>query len=337
MTDLIDRIDGAAGDGEGRPEQAVLVGDNSQISLKMYQDVYHQVTGRTEEYRKRYSDNILLEFSELEQLHYKITQLCDVHNIVANTEVISVFHEKERKEQFTSFERFRLYNSNATSPTVSVVLKYNFSIIPGGLKRPQEYVVTIRLVSRVAMLRQMEDDAPSFMHSRLLGYLGGMTAEITVEYADYVIARGFSEAFDEWIRGCRATPKKKWLTNLQRYSHFIPQCLALIGMVIIGYFALEQVGNYFSDGAGSEKAARFFIVYSAAAFILITLAKLAGRSLEITIDCFPITSYLILNNGDRKMVEDFNKKKRAVIKKFIISCFVTVFLGVMASKIERLI
>lgn len=333
MGDLIEGVES-----DDRREQVVLVGnENSKVSLKVYQDVYHQVNGRTEEYKKRYSDNILLEFSDLEQLHYKISQLCDVHNVIANTEVISVFHDKDRKEQFTSFERFRLYNSNAASPTVNVVFKYNFSIIPAGLERPQEYVVTIRLVSRVAMLKQMEEDAPTFMHSRLLGYLGGITAEITIEYADYVIARGFSEAFDEWIRGCNSTPKKKWLSALQKRSHLIPQNIALIAMILIGYFSLGQVSNYFYEGAGLEKAARFFIVYSSAAFIIITLSKLTGRSIELSIDSFPMTSYLRLNNGDKNLINDFSEKKKAVIKNFIVSCLVTICLGVLASKLERLI
>lgn len=56
--------------GNGR---VVRVGQTqSQVSLKIYQDIYHQVTGRTEQIRKRYSENILAEFSDLQQLHHKI-------------------------------------------------------------------------------------------------------------------------------------------------------------------------------------------------------------------------------------------------------------------------
>jgi len=180
--------------GSGR---ILRVGDtNSSVSVKVYQDIYHQITGRTEQIRKRYSDNLLIEFPELEQLHIKVMQLCDVHNVVASNETVSVFHDKERKEQFTSFERFRAYNANAASPCVNVVLRYNFSVIPAGLQKPQEYVVSIRLTSRVALLQQAEEDAPPFMRSRIISFMSENTAEVTVDYADYVIARGFIEAFD---------------------------------------------------------------------------------------------------------------------------------------------
>ena len=130
-------------------------------------------------------------------MHFKIMQLCDVHHIIANNETISVFHEKERKEEFTSFDRFKKYNTNTASPTTSVVFKYNFSITPAGLSKPQEYIVAIRLSSRVALIKQAEEDAPPFMRGRFLNFVGDNTAEITIEYVDYVIARGFLEAFDE--------------------------------------------------------------------------------------------------------------------------------------------
>jgi len=92
MSEIIEHDDA----GNGR---VVRVGQtHTQVSLKVYQDIYHQVTGRTEQIRKRYSNNILAEFSDLEQLHHKISQLCDVHHVVARNETISVFHDKERNE-----------------------------------------------------------------------------------------------------------------------------------------------------------------------------------------------------------------------------------------------
>jgi hypothetical protein len=241
MGDLIEHSD----NGDGNIE-VIRVGDaGSPVSLKLYQDVYHQVTGRTEQIRKRYSDHLLVEFSEIEQLHIKIQQLCDVHKIVACNEVISAFHEKERKEQFTSFARFRAYNANAASPTVNLVLKYNFSIVPAGLDRPQEYAVSIRLTSRVAMLQQIEDEAPPFVRGRLAGFVALNTAEVTIDYADYVIARGFLEAFDEWIRGCKKTPPIPWLNPLRKWSEYIPGSAKLIVGALITWFAFQSIPTYF--------------------------------------------------------------------------------------------
>lgn len=192
----------------GMKKKFIRLGDSDPTySLKMYREIYHQVTGRTEQVRKRYSDNLLIEFNDIEQLHFKVQQLCDVHNIVASNEVIAVLHAKDRKEQFTSFDLFRGYNANASSPTSNLVLRYNFSIVPAGRQKPAEYVLAIRLISRVAMIHQIEKEAPPFMSGQLVGLVALHTAEVTIDYADYVIARGFLEAFDEWIAGCKKTPR----------------------------------------------------------------------------------------------------------------------------------
>jgi hypothetical protein len=316
-------------------ERVVRIGEaQSQVSLKVYQDIYHQVTGRTEQIRKRYTQSLLLGFAELEQLHHKVMQLCDVHRIVAKNEVVSVFHEKERKEQFTSFEKFSGYNANTSSPTVSVVFKYNFSIIPAELQRPQEYIITVRLTSGVALLSQMEADAPSFMRGRFFG-LGGGAAEITIEYADYVIARGFLEAFDEWVSGCKATPKSSTLTFLRKHSHNIPTFAQLLVAAVVILFAIQAIPIYFSPQTTPATWARFLIIFSGGAYILITLVHLTASFIEYAIDTFPELSYLNLNKGDEKLIEQAKQKKPRAYFRLILGSIGTIVLGIVSAKLEK--
>lgn len=331
MSEIIEHVD-------EQNDRVVRVGErNSDVSLKVYQDIYHQVTGRTEQIRRRYSENLLLEFPELEQLNYKISQLCDIHKVVASNQVISIFHDKERKEQFTSFERLKAYNTNSTSPTVSIVCKYNFSIIPADMHRPQEYVVTIRLTSRVALAQQMQQDAPAFMHARIFSFLNESTAEITIDYVDYVVARGFSEAFDEWIRGCRCTPKKPWLNVLRKWSHLIPDVLRIFIILAIAGFALNAIPENFSESAGVENAARFGVIYVSGTIIMFGFMGIAGQIIENAIDSFPLLSYLKLNRGDSKLIEEFQGKRRGVIWQFLRGSALVVILGIISAKLERFI
>ena len=336
MTNLIEHADnGNTNDGN---DKVVRIGEsNAAISVKMYQDVYHQITGRTEQIRKRYSDNLLIQLTELEQLHHKVMQLCDIHTVVASNEVVSVFHEKDRKEQFTSFERFLAYNANTASPTVNIVLKYNFSIIPSGLPRPQEYVVTIRLTNRVAVLNKAEEDAPSFMIGRIFTLVSDHIAEITIDYADYVVARGFLEAFEEWVRGCNSIPKKPWLRILRRWSHVIPSVLRLAMMSAIVLFALHSIPSYFNAGSRPELWARFLVLYSGASYVLVFLARAAGELIENAIDSYPVLSYLKLNKGDSKLIENFERSQQKVVRKFVAGAVLSIALEVLASQIDKLI
>lgn len=264
-------------------------------------------------------------------------QLCDVHKIVASNEVVSVFHDKERKEQFTSFERFRAYNTNAASPSVSVVLKYNFSLIPAGLERPQEYVITVRLQSREALVKQFEAEAPSFARGRVIGYVTGNTAEIKVEYADYVVARGFIEAFDEWIRGCKSNPDIPWLTWLQRRSHLLPRIGKASVALLVIIIALQTIPSVFGGGAPAETWARFLVIFLGGFYLLVNLTNAAFEFIEESIDSYAVLSYLKLNKGDDKLVEEFGRRNRRVVLKFIAASLVSIALGVVSSKLTNLI
>jgi|SRR5690554_1310331 len=332
MTELIEHKD--SGDGSG--ETLAIGNEQSPISLKVYQDIYHQITGRTEQIRQRYTNNILLDFSEIEQLHFKIMQLCDIHTVVASNEVISVFHEKERKEQFTSFERFKAYNSNATKPTVNVVLRYNFSILLSDRKRPQEYVVTIRLTSRVAMLHSIEEDIPPFMRGRIVALSTMHTAEVSVEYADYVVARSFLEAFDEWIDGCNSKPKSKSLDFAQEYSHFLPKLLQLSMAGVLIYFCLNAYPDFVSDTSPRDWG-RFFIVFGAAFYFVVSISTSAGRLIEKSLDGIQQISYLKLNKGDEKLISKFSDRNKSTFWRFFGGCILTLLLGVISSKLAGLI
>jgi len=324
--------------GEDANLEVVNVGESNRlVSIKDYQDIYHQVTGRTEQIRKRYSELLLMEFNDVEQLNAKVTQLCDVHKIIASNLTISVFHEKERKEQFTSFERFRTYNSNTASPTVNLVLKYNFSIVPSGIKKAQEYTVTIKLTSRTTFAHQVDQEAPPFMRGKMLKYIMEPPAEITIDYVDYIIARGFLESFEEWVSGCKTTKKNKLLEAVQTRSHLIPVLFKQATIILISYVALHETSNYFSEGKSIETWARFAIIYTTGTIVFSTIASNIGSFIEDAIDNYPLLSYLNLNKGDIKMIEGFQSSRSSTIYSFIWSCILAIVLGIVATKLEKLI
>ena len=330
MTQII----GSNNDRNSTPE--VLVGDGATpVPIKFYQDIYHQITGRTEQIQRRYKDSTLIEFGDIEQLYYKINQLCDVHHVVVSNEIITVFHEKDRKEQFTSFERFKLYNTNSASHCRTVVLKFNFSIAPAGIRKPQEYVVTAKLTSRVGLMKQFdEDDIPSFMRGHFVE--SAPTAEITVDYADYVVARGFMEAFDEWIKGVKKSSTSKLLLFIRSQSHYIPEAVRIFGAIVVAMFALTSVDDFFASEPNQDWA-RFFVVYGGGAFIIISLLGIAGSAIERAIDGFPTLSYIHLNKGDELLISEFNDSKRNEIMRFTLGCLSGIALNIAASRLEKLI
>jgi len=323
--------------GDGNDDAVVVIGsEGAPVSMKLYQDIYHQITGRSEKVSQKYSENLLLEFSEIEQLHHKIMQICDIHEVIAKNELVTIFHEKERKEQFTSFDRFKFYNSNATQHTVSVVIKYNFSIMISGLKKPQEYVVTVVLNSKVAMIHSFESEVPAFMRGKIFNIVGFHPAEISVEYADFIVARSFLQAFQEWIDGCGCEENNKFLDKLRNFSHTFPVVFKLSIAMCFSYFSI----NALSDSSlvlNTNELFRLIVLYGASFYFVIVLSGVIGKVAEGIVDNIYVLSYLKINKGDSKLIEKFSSRNRKTWVKSIFTGGLTVLLGILSSKISEFI
>ena len=311
--------------------------EGSEISLKTYQDIYHQITGKTEEIRKTYKDSICLEYSDIQQLHTKITQLLDVYNVVALNESITIYYEKERKEQFSSFEKFGAFNASGTSPVSNVVIKYNISIIPANLKRPQEYSLTIRLSSRVSQLREIREDAPSFMPPQIIATLISETVEIRVEYADYVIARGFIESFDEWMKGCNKTPENPYIKWSQKYSHFIPPLGKIIILLLYGFYIYSAIDPILGKEATLIVFAKYLVLSAIIFSLAINIGNVAFKLIERTIDTYSEISWIKLNKGDEVAINECSTSQLKNISLLIASTLGAIAIGVISSQISGLI
>ncbi|MGM0953783.1 MAG: hypothetical protein ACQEW7_12490 [Pseudomonadota bacterium] len=309
-------------------------GENSPIPMKLYQSLYHQITGRTEKIKKSYSNNLLMKFEDIEQLHYKISQICNVHDVIARNENITIFYEKDTKDTFTSFERFKRYNSNQTSATVNVVLKYNFSIKIPETQKPQEYTVTIKLINRIAAIRKIREEAPPFLPGHIFNSLAENIAEINVEYVDYVVARQFIEAFSEWIKGVQSEPKTKTINTLKRYSFIIPKAIPIILSVIFGYFAVSSIPD--QEIININQALKYIAIYGIGIYLIVTISSTAGHIIENSIDTHQSISYIKLNKGDERLIEESNTGRALRITKFVIGCALTIMLGVASAMLEKI-
>ena len=175
------------------------------------------------------------------------------------------------------------------------------------------------------------------MRGRILGFATENIAEVTVEYADYVIARGFIEAFDEWLKGCKSEPDILALKFAQRWSHLAPKVLQLGASIGIGFYALSAVPEFISNPIDIQIVARFLIIFSVGFFVITRLAIIAGGMLEEAIDSYSVISYLKLNNGDEKLITEYSKKRRKIFAKFVVGSVFTLLLGIASSKLAVII
>ncbi|EFB1887630.1 hypothetical protein HEK62_005825 [Escherichia coli] len=306
-------------------------------SIRIYQQIYQHITGTTETIRQRTSENLLINIDEIRSVHQKINQLCDVHNIISKNETVTILHSKDRKEQFTSFDKFAMSSSAGSSPTISVILKYNFAILSTGASLPNHYEVTVKLASRIAMQKEMEEDAPPFIRGRFVAFMLTSSAEIVVEYADYVVARGFIEAFKEWVEGCqRVTNKIPLIQQAQRISYLIPLIMRFSFSILILSYALYNVGEYIDIG-DKERLVKFLMLFLGAFSIIPLLAEHLGEGLERLIDGYTPASYIVLNKGDERLYGEYKKKRKKSILRVVVNIVSTVVLGIVSARLDKLL
>ncbi|MBK1672191.1 hypothetical protein CKO35_02520 [Ectothiorhodospira shaposhnikovii] len=123
----------------------------------------------------------------------------------------------------------------------------------------------------------------------------------------------------------------------QRWSYLVPKLLQLGAAAGIAFYALRTVPDVLVTPVDAQLTARFFIIFYAGFFIVNRIAFMAGSMMEDAVDSYSTISYLKLNNGDRKLIENFSKKRRRVFGKFFVGCLVTVALGILSSKLATLI
>lgn len=311
-------------------------GNNHLISMQVIQDIYNELTGKSEELSRGYDIPYQVSFSDIKQLNYRVTQLYEQYNISTSNCSVTVYHEKDQKQVFSSFERFQIYDNSLLSPTESILLKYNFMIILPKTKRPQSYTVSIRIGSKLSILKKIEEDSP--MPSGLIRIISRRNSRITVEYVDYTVARNFLDSIDHWFHALNSKKLPVSIQFLQNNSHYIPIIAKYSVGIFSGYLIYQYAPTIVTIGS-TDLNNLFISLVGAFGFIFIShsLAGLFGKIAERSIDMMTELSYISLNRGDEKLIEEFKSKNTKRMIHASIGIAGSFGIGVLSSIIASIV
>jgi hypothetical protein len=306
-------------------------GDNPlKVSLQTVQGIYNEITGKTEQIGRGFEVSFQIEFADIEQLHLKMMQLCEQYNICSSNHSVTIYYSEDNKEQFSSFERFRLYNKNNPNPVESLVIKYNFLIILPQVNKPQSYTVTVKLASRVAIIKKLQQDVPTSVS--VFRVMGSRTALITVDYVDYLVARNFVDTFDVWTKTLTKSDLPVWLLGIQRHSHHMPSILRYAIMIVLTVIIAKRIPAWIPPASTDlgNLGLVLFLVLTTTIFCA-ELGKSIGRFLERSLDDLSGISYLKLTRGDELLVSEAAAENRWIKIKVAIGILGSFLLGVLSS------
>ena len=317
----------------------VDLGSGQVVSMKAVQQIYAEITGRTESLERTYKNNHSIGFEDLCQLNSKVTQLHEQYNIVSKNCSVTIFHLDDQKQTFSSFERFRLLDRTTLSPVENIRIEYNFLIILPQMRKPQSYKIEINIHSRAALVKRANGDtgARSIMFYE---FFSPNTGHVGIEYIDYTVARNFQGAIDGWFK---ALPELEsgWLLiplkKLTGYFVFVFRMILITAFLVTCY---SYFANALATIAQSHPALYIAAIVTFGGMLLMSIVS--GKLGSITAEAVKrvqCRSYINLTRGDEIAFKHMSASNRlswlkatgsivAAVGAKVLSAYIIAYIGI---------
>lgn len=316
---------------------SVDLGGGQLVSMKAVQQIYSEITGRTESLERAYKNNHSIGFDDLCQLDAKITQLHEQYNIVSKNCSVTLFHLDDKKQTFSSFERFKLFDRTTLSPVENIRIEYNFLIVLPQMRKPQSYKIEVNIHSRAAMMKRVNGDV-GLRSTMFYEFLAPNTAHVEIEYVDYTVARNFQGAIDGWFKALPEHETGWLLTPLKQltgYSVFAFRLILVTTFLVSCYIHFSAVLSRIS----SSQTALFqaaAVTFGGMLLMSIVSGKIGSVAAEAVkrVQC---KSYVNLTRGDEIAFKVMNASNRLSWLKVVGSIVVAVGVKVLAAYLIAII
>lgn len=305
----------------------------SAENFKIAQALYHIITGKTEKTTKLYKSNYHITFEDIEQLYAKLTQMLTQWEILGSTCNIIISHCNDGNDEYSSFERFRLYDSSKATAVEDITFSFSFLLKQKAIgddrcESVQNYNITVRLLNKVAFYNNRK----RALNPQFIRIVTEDNMILEIEYVDYAIARNIISTIDSWESELNKNDNNKVLDFIQSISMYFPRITQVILFIIT---CLVLINNINSDLVDFISLARFGLFSTLIVFTFFQLGHYLGKYLENNIDGLISTAYIELNRGDKKELKryhDNNLRRILSIASMIIG---TVILGIFTEPIIK--
>lgn len=288
------------------------------VSVEACQDIFQQITKPKTSLSKNYSNNLMLEYDDIENLNYMIGQALRGENLVALNSSIIVVHRDKSQAVFGSFEEFNGYATGGSSPTRVVVLIYEYAIKYGNEEKFQNYQIKIEINSKLTSYEVVNDDQlPSPMKALLVRVMP--TVEVRIKYDDYIKAKNIIDLLDTWVSGRTNSDnyKSNIIKRLQTYSDAFSAIFSSLFIFGFMFYLQKNINDFVTKASNVQELAIFFIQILGISFLIIMIARGVGKLIENFLDFYPFLSYVSINKGDQNLIEKRKDKLFGVFLKIM--------------------
>lgn len=305
------------------------------VSMQVYQAIYNEITGKTETITDSYNNYLILELADLFQLEHLLNQFLEQYQLSAFNVAITIFHSKATKERFSSFERLKIYNVTNNSPIERISIELNILITPPKLSKPQNYKISINIVSGATVIAKTKPDLPVGVPGMvLMRAVQRHAVKVEIEYIDYIIARSFSEILRSWVTSIKEQKPNNKLKSLQKKSHFFRLTSELLFFIMSIIITVTYAKLFLANATQNYVPLVQYLLISGCAIILSKqFGSVLGRSIEHKVDSINTNemSFIHINAGDKKQYVEFQDNLKDEKWDAWKSGFIAMAIGVLSS------
>lgn len=306
----------------------VQLGAGARASMQLFQQIYRDITGKSEKLSKVYSTSFMVVFGDFENLNQRLEHLLEQYNVVEKSCTVQISYTDDSHQRFSSFDRSRIHDQGSMCVVESVTLEYNFLIVLPVAQKPQPYKIVINLSSREGLKEKAKRS--SIFEGQLLALLfASRTGAMAIEYVDYAVARNLQGEIDKWFASLHATKSNVFFCWLKKHSHHTSWMFKYVTASIASILFLRTAGSTSANILWGGIAAFCSI------FVLSGIAGEMGSITERCIDGHQGLSYIKLTRGDEKLVSEHRQSSLMMTAKLVVGFAVAVAANVAAAAIAH--
>ncbi|MGZ8892964.1 MAG: hypothetical protein ACXW1R_08580 [Halobacteriota archaeon] len=297
---------------EDDENEPIRIGDDSahkSISFQLAQDFYNEITGKSERLTEKIQSSFVLTLSDIEQLNHRLVQSTEQYNVASENVAFSVKYVGDSGERFSSLERLKLHAGHKGRAIEEIDLVYNLLLVLPKTRRPQEYKISISLISRVAKIEGMRDEfdafpfpVPLFQFERL------KTGEATIDFVDITVANAIMSTIKSWADGLPTSQTSNILKVLRSKSRYAPVILKYGFLAVVTFYISKYSKELLTAEVGLRETAEFILYSILTSFVFYRIGLFIGEIAEKNLGQVYEISYINFTPADERLVEKSREK-----------------------------
>ena len=254
------------------------------------------------------------------------------YHVSSNNMSVTVFHDQENKETFSSFERFNQYDRSKLCAVRYIQIEYNFLIKLPHANKTQNFKLEIKIGSAVPhILKWKEDDMLGFIDDTDFA-----TAEIKINYVDFVVAQGLMNVVENWFNGLQRsdpTPTQRFIKKHKDKIATLVKNALIFSLSFLAFFLSYNLDDIIPN---STTPSTYFKAGILAIFTMWCITWFSSTIEQVVKKSFNeiyVISYIKLNRGDKIAIDELETNNKANFRKGLLSLSFAIVTGVCSSLI----